>query len=115
MGPLVVPAAALLPCLLAQAVTVTVGDRSEVRERIQDQFKRTDLETRPFVRFGFATHRTVLTLGYNPSLTELSVGTTDAQFLVYHTASAAIHILLILALVSLVLHFVRGVSNRPVV
>jgi hypothetical protein len=36
-------------------------------------------------------------------------------FGVYHVASAAIHILLILALVSLVLHFVRGVSNRPVV
>jgi hypothetical protein len=36
-------------------------------------------------------------------------------FGVYHTASAAIHILLILALVALVLHFVRGVSNRPVV
>ena len=36
-------------------------------------------------------------------------------FGVYHVASAAIHILLILALISLVLHFVRGVSNRPVV
>jgi hypothetical protein len=35
-------------------------------------------------------------------------------FGVYHTASAAIHILLILALVSVVLHFIRGVS-RPVI
>ncbi|HZS37546.1 MAG TPA: lmo0937 family membrane protein [Polyangia bacterium] len=36
-------------------------------------------------------------------------------FGVYHVASAAIHILLILALVSIVLHFVRGVSGRRVV
>ena len=35
-------------------------------------------------------------------------------FGVFHAASAAIHVLLILALVSIVLHFVRGVS-RPVV
>src|SRR5205823_8140659 len=33
-------------------------------------------------------------------------------FGVYHVASAAIHILLVLALVSIVLHFVRGVGTR---
>ncbi len=33
-------------------------------------------------------------------------------FGVYHVASAAIHILLILALVAIVLHFVRGVGSR---
>jgi hypothetical protein len=33
-------------------------------------------------------------------------------FGVYHVASAAIHILLILALVSIVLHFVRGVGTK---
>ncbi len=32
-------------------------------------------------------------------------------FGVYHVASAAIHILLILALISVVLHFVRGVGG----
>ena len=32
-------------------------------------------------------------------------------FGVYHVASAAIHILLVLALVSIVLHFVRGVGG----
>jgi hypothetical protein len=32
-------------------------------------------------------------------------------FGVYHVTSAAIHILLILALVSVVLHFVRGVGG----
>jgi len=36
-------------------------------------------------------------------------------FGVYHVASAAIHLLLILALVSVVLHFVRGVSTRRMV
>jgi hypothetical protein len=37
-------------------------------------------------------------------------------FGVYHVTSAAIHILLIVALVALVLHFVRGVSTRrPVI
>jgi hypothetical protein len=36
-------------------------------------------------------------------------------FGVYHVSSAAIHILLILALVSVVLYFVRGVSGRRVV
>jgi hypothetical protein len=35
-------------------------------------------------------------------------------FGVLHVASATIHILLILALVAIVLHFVRGVS-RPVI
>jgi hypothetical protein len=32
-------------------------------------------------------------------------------FGVYHVASPAVHILLVLALVSLVLHFVRGVGG----
>jgi hypothetical protein len=32
-------------------------------------------------------------------------------FGVYHVASAAIHVLLILALVAIVLHFVRGVGS----
>lgn len=32
-------------------------------------------------------------------------------FGVYHVASAAIHVLLILALVAIVLHFVRGVGG----
>ena len=36
-------------------------------------------------------------------------------FGVYHVSSAAIHILLILAIVAIVLHFVRGVSSRKVV
>jgi hypothetical protein len=37
-------------------------------------------------------------------------------FGVYHVGSAAVHILLILALVAVVLHFVRGVSTRrPVI
>jgi hypothetical protein len=35
-------------------------------------------------------------------------------FGVYHVTSAAIHILLILALVSIVLHFVRGTGTRRV-
>jgi hypothetical protein len=36
-------------------------------------------------------------------------------FGVYHVGSAAIHILLILALVSVVLHFVRGVGGTRAV
>jgi hypothetical protein len=32
-------------------------------------------------------------------------------FGVYHVASAAIHVLLVLALVSVILHFVRGVGG----
>jgi hypothetical protein len=36
-------------------------------------------------------------------------------FGVYHISSAVIHLLLILAVVSLVLHFVRGVSTRRMV
>jgi hypothetical protein len=32
-------------------------------------------------------------------------------FGVYHVASAAIHVLLLLALVSIVLHFVRGIGG----
>jgi hypothetical protein len=89
MGPVVGPLAALLPCLLAQAVTVTVGDRSEARVRIQGDVKRFDVETRPSVRLGIATPRTALTLGYSPGVTELSVGTPDAQLIVYHTGFAS--------------------------
>jgi hypothetical protein len=36
-------------------------------------------------------------------------------FGVYHVASAAIHILLILAVIAVVLHFVRGVGTRSTV
>jgi hypothetical protein len=36
-------------------------------------------------------------------------------FGVYHVASAAIHILLLLAILAVVLYFVRGVSSRRVV
>jgi hypothetical protein len=36
-------------------------------------------------------------------------------FGVYHVTTAAIHILLVLAVVALVLHFVRGVSRRSTV
>jgi hypothetical protein len=36
-------------------------------------------------------------------------------FGVYHVVSPAIHILLVLALAALVIHFVRGVSSRRVV
>lgn len=33
-------------------------------------------------------------------------------FGIYHVASAAIHILIVLALVSVILHFIRGVGPR---
>jgi hypothetical protein len=36
-------------------------------------------------------------------------------FGVYHVASTAIHILLIVAIVSIILHFIRGVGTRRVV
>lgn len=36
-------------------------------------------------------------------------------FGVYHTRSSAIHLLLVVALVALVLHFVRGVGGRRAV
>ncbi len=34
-------------------------------------------------------------------------------FTVFHVASATIHILLIVAIVSLIAHFVRGAAARP--
>jgi hypothetical protein len=33
-------------------------------------------------------------------------------FGVYHVASAAIHVLLVLAVIAVILHFVRGVGTR---
>jgi hypothetical protein len=89
MGPLVGPVAALLPCLLAQAVTVTLGDRSEARMRIQAGEARSDVETRPSVTFGVGSRRWTSSVGYTLSITELSVGTPDSQLNVYHTGFAS--------------------------
>ena len=35
-------------------------------------------------------------------------------FTVFHVASAAIHFLLVLAVVGVIVHFVRGTASRPV-
>src|SRR3954470_20316557 len=92
MGPIVGPLL-LLPFVLAQAVTVGVSDRSEARARLQAGIARYDLETRPTVHLDATTRRLAFSLGYSPSVTELSVGSPDALFVLYHSAyaSAATH------------------------
>src|SRR4051812_9493951 len=88
MGPILGPLL-LLPFVLAQAVTVSVGDRSEARARVQTGVTRYDVETRPVVRLDATTRRVGFSLGYSPLLTELNLGDPDAFFVLYHSAFAS--------------------------
>src|SRR4051794_22730146 len=88
MGPVLGPLL-LLPLVLGQAVTVSVGDRSEARARVQDHLVRYDVETRPAVRLQARTPRLSLSLGYSPSLTGTGVGAPEARFALTHSAYAS--------------------------
>ena len=72
------PAWALIHCVLAQAVTVAAGDRTEIRTRVQGSDLRFDAETRPSVRLALTTPRTSYSFGYIPTVTALAFGSADS-------------------------------------
>jgi hypothetical protein len=82
------PAWALIHCVLAQAVTVTGGDRTELRTRVQGSDLRFDMETRPFARLALTSPRSTYSFGYIPTLTALAFGSEDAEFIVSQAADA---------------------------
>jgi hypothetical protein len=72
----------------AQAATISVGDRTETRARVDASQVVLDVETRPSVTLGVSTHRASYALSYTPSFSVINMGAyTDADPLVYHSAS----------------------------
>ena len=59
--------------ILAQAVTVTASDRTELRTRVQASVLRFDAETRPLLRLSMTTPHATYSLGYVPTLTWLAI------------------------------------------
>jgi len=82
------PGWALIHCVLAQAVTVTGGDRTEIRARIQSSDLRFDAETSPFVRLALTTPRTSYSFGYIPTATVLAFGREDVDPIFQQAADA---------------------------
>src|SRR5687768_2125644 len=82
------PAWALIHCVLAQAVMVTAGDRTELRTRVQGSDLRFDAETRPFVRLALTTPRTSYSFGYIPTVTALAFGSEDSELIFAQSADA---------------------------
>jgi hypothetical protein len=83
------PAWALIHCVLAQAVTVTAGDRTELRTRVQNDELRFDAETRPTVRLALTTPQTSYSFGYIPTATVLAIGAEDVELIFSQAADAS--------------------------
>lgn len=83
------PAWALINCILAQAVTVTAADRTEVRTRVQSSELRFDAETRPAFRLALDTPHSSYSFGYVPTLTALAFATEDADLILAQSADAS--------------------------
>jgi hypothetical protein len=79
---------ALIHCVLAQAVTVSGGDRTELRSRVQGSDLRFDMETRPFARLALTAPRAHYSFGYIPTATVLAFGSEDAEFIFSQAADA---------------------------
>ncbi|HMI89084.1 MAG TPA: hypothetical protein VK550_33630 [Polyangiaceae bacterium] len=83
------PAWALIHCILAQAVTVTAADRTEIRTRVQSSALRFDAETRPAVRLALTTPHASYSFGYVPTLTWLSMTVDEEGELIFQQAADA--------------------------
>src|SRR5689334_2166343 len=82
------PALAAIHCILAQALTVTAADRTELRTRVQNSALRFDAETRPALRLALNTPRTSYSFGYIPTLTWLGIASEDSELIVQQTGDA---------------------------
>jgi len=89
MAVIAVPAWALINCVLAQAVTVTALDRTEVRTRAQSSMLRLDAETRPAFRLALTTPRTSYSFGYIPTFTALAIASEDGEIIIQQAADAS--------------------------
>jgi hypothetical protein len=76
----------LIP-ILAHALAVGAGDRSEVRVREDGLTQRIDAVTAGQFSLAVTTSRTNWNLSYLPTLTLLSIGTKDEGLIVLHTGS----------------------------
>lgn len=83
------PAWALIHCILAQAVTVTAVDRTEIRTRVQSSILRFDAETRPSVRLQLTSPHSTFSFGYIPTATWLAMGVADEGELIFQQAADA--------------------------
>jgi hypothetical protein len=86
MALIAVPALAALH-ILAQAVTVTAADRTELRTRVQSSAIRFDAETRPAFRLALTTPHASYSFGYIPTLTWLAMGVEDEGELIMQQAA----------------------------
>ncbi len=77
---------ALQALLFAQAMTLTVSDRVELRGRRVDSEDQLDAETRPAVTLAASRDNVSWLLSYTPMVTALSLGDPGSEILVYHTA-----------------------------
>jgi hypothetical protein len=80
---------ALLHCVLAQAVTVTASDRTEIRTRVQSTDLRLDAETRPNLRLALINPRSTFSFGYVPTLTWLGAISEDSELILQQAADAS--------------------------
>jgi hypothetical protein len=79
----------LLAPLLAQAISLVLEDRSEVRTRLFDETFNHDAETRPGATLSLTTPRTAWSLAYAPTITALSLGDPEFEVVVFHNAQAS--------------------------
>ena len=79
---------ALLAPILAQAITLSVGDRTSVSARTFNDEVFVDAETSPSLQLGLTTERTAWSLGYVPSLSVYSLG-RDEEFALLHIGAAS--------------------------
>jgi hypothetical protein len=82
------PIGAWMIGILAQAVAVTVGDRTEARTRVDSGHVFIDADTRPSIQLDAWTPRTTFGLGYSPTVTALGINSPNAVVVVVHSAQA---------------------------
>ncbi len=77
---------ALLP-ILAQSLSIAVGDRTEVRQVFSDEERWQDLESVPSATVGLGFERTSLELTYAPNLLYARYNRPERELLVFHNAN----------------------------
>lgn len=77
----------LLAPLLAQALTLTLGDDSDLRARVEEKELSWDVTTIPNVTLRLDTRKVGYSLSYAPSISFLSIGTEDESTTVLHNVN----------------------------
>jgi len=71
--------------VLAQVVSLSSGDRTEARARVDGSVVHYDAETLGWIALDGRSERTSFDLGYALLLSDLGIGTGDQEFLVLHS------------------------------